>query len=437
MKIGIIGLGFVGLSLTSFLGSKGHKIIAIDSDESKLKKISNGKIPFYEQGLEKLLKKSLKHNISFSLDVNDAVNNCKIIFVTVGTPQKKNGEIDLTMIKSVFQQIGKNLKNVRNDPVIVIKSTIIPETTQKMIRVLEQKSKKKNGKDFGVINNPEFLQETQAVRDTQKPHIIVIGGKKDKFFSRLKNLYKKLHPKTPIIETNSQTSELIKYANNSFLATKISFINQIASICESIPNANVDDVARSIGLDPRIGNLFLNAGPGYGGSCLPKDIKAIINFSTELGLNPLLLHAVEHINQNQVKKVVKTIYKLIGGLKNRRITVLGLAFKPETDDIRDSISIKLIRLLLKKGSKIIVHDPEALKNTESIFGKKIEYANTIKDALKQSECGVIVTPWKQYSKISNNILKQMKTSVILDTRRVLKNPPKNLRYYAFGVGIKE
>ena len=434
MKIGIIGLGFVGLTLTSFLGSKGHKIIAIDSDESKLKKISNGKIPFYEQGLEKLLKKSLKHNISFSLDVNDAVNNCKIIFVTVGTPQKKNGKIDLTMIKSVFQQIGKNLKNVRNDPVIVIKSTILPETTQKMIRILEQKSKKKNGKDFGVINNPEFLQETQAVRDTQKPHIIVIGGKKDKFFSRLKNFYKKLHPKTPIIETNSQTSELIKYANNSFLATKISFINQIASICESIPNANVDDVAKSIGLDPRIGSLFLNAGPGYGGSCLPKDVKALINFSKNLGIEPKLLQAVENVNLNQIRGVISNIKKELGKISKKKITILGLAFKPNTDDIRDSIAIKLIKYLLKEDALIRVHDPKALENTKKIFKEKIEYFNSIKDALKKSECVIIVTPWNEYKLLSENDFKTMRKKVVIDTRRILKNI-QNINYHPLGIGI--
>ena len=434
MKIGIIGLGFVGLTLTSFLGSKGHKIIAIDSDESKLKKISNGKIPFYEQGLEKLLKKSLKHNISFSLDVNDAVNNCKIIFVTVGTPQKKNGKIDLTMIKSVFQQIGKNLKNVRNDPVIVIKSTILPETTQKMIRILEQKSKKKNGKDFGVINNPEFLQETQAVRDTQKPHIIVIGGKKDKFFSRLKNLYKKLHPKIPIIETNSQTSELIKYANNSFLATKISFINQIASICESIPNANVDDVAKSIGLDPRIGSLFLNAGPGYGGSCLPKDVKALINFSKNLGIEPKLLQAVENVNLNQIRGVISNIKKELGKISKKKITILGLAFKPNTDDIRDSIAIKLIKYLLKEDALIRVHDPKALENTKKIFKEKIEYFNSIKDALKKSECVIIVTPWNEYKLLSENDFKTMRKKVVIDTRRILKNI-QNINYHPLGIGV--
>ena len=434
MKIGIIGLGFVGLTLTSFLGSKGHKIIAIDSDESKLKKISNGKIPFYEQGLEKLLKKSLKHNISFSLDVNDAVNNCKIIFVTVGTPQKKNGKIDLTMIKSVFQQIGKNLKNVRNDPVIVIKSTILPETTQKMIRILEQKSKKKNGKDFGVINNPEFLQETQAVRDTQKPHIIVIGGKKDKFFSRLKNFYKKLHPKTPIIETNSQTSELIKYANNSFLATKISFINQIASICESIPNANVDDVAKSIGLDPRIGSLFLNAGPGYGGSCLPKDVKALINFSKNQGIEPKLLQAVENVNLNQIRGVISNIKKELGKISKKKITILGLAFKPNTDDIRDSIAIKLIKYLIKEDALIRVHDPKALENTKKIFKEKIEYFNSIKDALKKSECVIIVTPWNEYKLLSENDFKTMRKKVVIDTRRILKNI-QNINYHPLGIGI--
>ncbi|KFM20912.1 putative UDP-glucose 6-dehydrogenase YtcA protein, partial [Marine Group I thaumarchaeote SCGC AAA799-D07] len=246
MKIGIIGLGFVGLSFASVLASKGYSIIGIDTDKEKLEKISNGIVPFHEPKLQLMLKRSLNVSLKVSSNIS-AVEKCNLIFVTVGTPQKTNGEIDLTMIKNVTKKIGQNV--------------ILP--------ILQRMSGKKVGKDFGLITNPEFLRETMAVNDTLHPHVIVMGGDNDIFVKKARRFYSNLHHDVPIVLTNYNTAEIIKYANNSFLATKISFINQIATICEEIPDANIDDVAKTIGLDPRIGNLFLDAGPGYGGSCLP------------------------------------------------------------------------------------------------------------------------------------------------------------------------
>ncbi|RZD44894.1 MAG: UDP-glucose 6-dehydrogenase, partial [Thaumarchaeota archaeon] len=231
-----------------------------------------------------------------------------------------------------------------------------------------------------------------------------------------------------------QTAEMIKYANNSFLATKISFINQLSNICQKIPGANIDDIGKTIGLDPRIGKLFLNAGPGYGGSCLPKDMKALINFAKTSGINPTLLNAVEEINTKQLEQIILMIKEKLGDLGSKKITILGTAFKPDTDDIRDSIAIELIKKLLKKKAKIIIHDPKAMKNTQRIFKEKINYAKTIKDALSKSQCVIIMTQWKQYEKLNNNQFKYMTKKFVIDCRRVLVKKQLDVDYIAIGLG---
>jgi UDPglucose 6-dehydrogenase len=434
MKIGIIGLGFVGLSLAVVLGSKGYHIIGIDSDKTKISKIISGKSPFYEPGLEKVLENAITKKFSVSSEISE-LKNCKLVFVAVGTPQLKNGKINLSMIKQVSKTIGKEMKYFKKNPIIIIKSTIIPGTTKNVIiPILEKESGKKVDKDFGVITNPEFLRESNAIEDTMNPHIVVLGSKKNNYRNYLKKIYKKNHPTVPIIETNNQTAEIIKYANNSFLATKISFINQIASICETISDANVQDVASAIGLDPRIGNLFLQAGPGYGGSCLPKDVKAMINFSKNQGVNSILFKAVEEVNQQQVKNIIKNIEKLLGKVKGKKITVLGISFKPFTDDIRDSVSIELINQLLKKNAVISIHDPKALEKTKWVYGDKITYSKSIKNSLKNSQCCVLLTPWPEYKKISNNEIKVMKKKILIDTQRMLFEKKLKVDYYALGIG---
>jgi len=436
MKIGIIGLGFVGLSFGSVLASKGHSVIGVDIDKEKLKKIRNGVVPFYEPGLQSILKKSLKKDLKVSSSIAD-VEKCSLIFVTVGTPQKRNGEIDLTMVKNVTDKIGKLLSKTEHKPIIIIKSTVIPRTTRDVILpILQRVSGKKVGKDFGLVTNPEFLRETMAVHDTLYPHVIVLGGNNNNFLKKVRRFYSDLHHNVPIVLTNYGTAEIIKYANNSFLATKISFINQIASICEEIPDANIDDVAKTIGLDPRIGNLFLDAGPGYGGSCLPKDVKAIIGFSTKIGINHTLLTAVEKINKQQIDRIIKLIKQNIGKIHGKRITVLGVAFKPETDDIRDSVSIQLVNMLVKLGSKITLHDPKALENTRKIFRDKVKYQKSIPVALKNCQCAIIMTGWKQYEKINNETIKHMAIKFIIDTRRIISNKNLNAKYFATGLGQK-
>lgn len=434
MKIAIVGLGFVGLSLTSVLSAKGYDIIGIDIDEQKCDKISNGISPFFEPELEKTLRNGLKKKLKISNDFS-LITNCDFIFVTVSTPQNTNGSIDLSIIKKAISSIGQNISQSKKKPIIFIKSTVIPGTIKKIILpILEKKSNKKAGKDFGLISNPEFLQESSAIKDTKFPHVVVLGNSDNKFVDKAKKLFLKLHPNVPIIITNHQTAEMIKYANNSFLATKISFINQLSNICQKIPGANIDDIGKTIGLDPRIGKLFLNAGPGYGGSCLPKDMKALINFANITGVNPLLLNAVEEVNTKQLEKIIQITKEKYGNLASKKITILGTAFKPNTDDIRDSIAIELIKKLLKQKAKITIHDPKAIKNTREIFKEKISYAKTIEDALTKSQCVIIMTQWKQYEKLSNNQFKYMTKRFVIDCRRMLVKKQLDVDYYAIGLG---
>ena len=434
MNIGIVGLGFVGLSLTSVLASKGYTTIGIDIDKKKCKQIVNGESPFFEPKLEKTLRDGLKKKLKISNDFS-LIKNCDFIFVTVGTPQTSDGAIDLSMIKKSVAKIGKTMCGNSKNQIILIKSTVTPGTMKNIVLpILEKNSKKKAGKEFGLISNPEFLQESNAIRDTIFPHAVVLGGYNTKYMKKARNFFSKLHPKTPIIITNHQTAEMVKYANNSFLATKISFINQLSNICQNIPEANIDDIAKTIGLDPRIGKLFLNAGPGYGGSCLPKDMKALINFARDVGVKPVLLNAVEEINVKQLEQIIKLIEKKLRDISSKRITIMGTAFKPDTDDVRDSISIELIKKLLKMKAKITVYDPKAIENTKKIFGKKISYENSMIHALDKTQCAVFMTHWKEFQNIDNKSIRHMKRKLIIDCRRIFTGKKIDAEYYALGIG---
>ena len=437
MNIAVVGLGFVGLTLSSVLASKNNNVIGIDTDNQKCLEIRNGILPLFEPDLEKTLRIGLKKKLTVSNNFS-LIKNCDMIFVTVGTPQKPNGAIELSMIKKATATIGQIVRKSKKNPIIFIKSTVVPGTTQNVILpILEKKSGKKADRGFGVILNPEFLQESNAIRDTKYPHTIVLGGKQSKYMKKAKIFFSKMHPNVPIVITNFQTAEMIKYANNSFLATKISFINQLSNICQNIPGTNIDDISKTIGLDPRIGKLFLNAGPGYGGACLPKDMSALINFADKIGVKPMLLNAVEKTNHEQINNIVSLMKKILGNITSKRITILGTAFKPNTDDVRDSKSIELIKKLLKNKAKITIHDPKAIESTKKIFGAKILYAKSITDALNKSQCGVIMTHWKQYDTLNNNSIKHMNKKIIVDCRRVLAKKELDAEYYAIGIGKNE
>lgn len=430
-NISVVGLGFVGLTLAVVNAKKGFKTIGIDVNKKKLDRLEKGQPDFFEPKLDKYLKKSLKQKkIEFTNDFNKILKT-DITFVTVGTPSSNQGKIDLTYIKNASKQIAKILKKKKKKHLIVIKSTVIPTTTLKILFPIFSRVK-----NTRVVINPEFLRESNAINDLLNPHLIVIGENTPKDGDDLIKYYKQFYKKSPeILRTELTSAEMIKYANNSFLATKISFINSIANICQNIPNTNVDTIANAIGKDPRIGPLFLNAGSGFGGSCLPKDLNALIHFSKHFENSNDLFTAVKSINEKQPTNILK-IMKSFGVLsKNHSVAILGLAFKKDTDDIRDSIAIKLVKLFTKFDMKIKVHDPMAMQNFKKLFSNNVTYCKTSIDCIKKSDVCIILVDWNEYKKLNEkDFLKNMNNTNIIDVKRILINKKFHKVNYK-GIGV--
>jgi len=439
--VSIIGVGYVGLCTAIAFAKKGYRVIAVDYDYEKIALVKRGILPFYERGLETALKHVLKKNcLECSLNYDEAILKTDITFITVGTPSKPDGSIDLQYIKTSAREIGDALRKKEDYHLVVVKSTVIPGTTENVVKpIIEKFSGKQCGDKFGICVNPEFLREGRALHDTLNPDRIIIGEYDRRSGDTLENFYRRLHDgkMSPVIRTNLATAEMIKYANNAFLATKISFINQIANICERIEGVDVTVVAKAIGLDKRIGPLFLNAGIGYGGSCLPKDIKALINFSKSLGYEPKLLEAVDLVNETQYQRVIDFCKSVLGNIKGKRIAILGLAFKPDTDDIRGAISIKIIKALLREEADIIAYDPAAMHNVRKKLGNSIKYADSPINCIKNADCCIIVTEWEQFKKLKpNEFIQNMRRPFLIDGRRIF-DPMKygsKLEFKAIGLG---
>ena len=349
-SVTVIGLGFVGLTTAAFFADRRIKTFGIDSNFKRIKSIKENKIPFFEPKLDQFVKKGFtSQRLDLDNELSDAIKNSKYIFITVGTPMGKGGKADLTAISTVSKNVGNIIKELKEYRMICVKSTIPPQTTEKIIiPLIEKTSGKFLYRDFGIAFVPEFLREGSAIEDTKNPHKIVIGTNDAKSLHHIHSLILRVYgTRSNLLKTNIISAELIKYANNAFLATKISFINTIANICNHLPGADVDIVAKAIGSDPRIGNQFLVAGPGYGGSCLPKDLSALIMCCENTGYEPILLKATESVNKDQIKIILDILSKKIGTIKGKAISVLGIAFKKDTDDIRESVSVRLIRELKK------------------------------------------------------------------------------------------
>ena len=360
-----------------------------------------------------------------------------ITFLAVGTPSKKSGEINLSHIKNALKEISKVLQKKQNHHLLVIKSTLTPLTTKNVILPIFKKLI--STKKMDVVVNPEFLQEGYAIRDVLKPHLIVIGESNKKSGQILENYYKKFYTKMPeVIHVGFTTAELIKYANNSFLATKISFINSVANICQQLPDVDVDSIAYAIGKDKRIGPLFLKAGPGFGGSCLPKDLSGLISFSKKIGNNTQFFEAVQNTNKLQSERVFSIMKKMRIHSPKNSISVLGLSYKPNTDDIRESISTKIVEKCLAHGITIKVHDPMAIENFKKVFGDQIEYHKSVNSCLQRTDCCIILTDWSEYKKLSSKSFSTMNKKNVIDTRRILHSKKlKNVNYHAIGLGITE
>ena len=435
MKVGIIGLGFVGLSLAVFLSSKNVKVTGIDTDTTKIQTIQKGIPPFYEPRLQHYLKKAIKTGLKLKTKISSDVFSNDLIFLTVGTPINKHGEINLDYIKSAVILLNKKLQFAKKIPTIIIKSTVVPGTTIQIIKPLLERNSFQESIDFNLLTNPEFLRESSAIKDTRNPHVVIVGGNDTKSRKKLVEFYKKIYPKNQdYVETNTTTAEMIKYANNAFLATKITFINSMANMCQKIPDTNVDDIAKVIGMDPRISHLFLNAGPGFGGSCFPKDLQALIAYSKNIGYSPKLLETVQNCNNQQVDSIIKLLKKNVKNLHNKKIGILGLAFKENTNDIRESVSINLIKKLLQEKCIVNVHDPKALKNIKKIFKNKLEYFDEYKQIFHNSDCAILMTPWEEYTKINSKLIKKLKLKLFIDTRRVLSFNNDEIKFLSLGIG---
>jgi UDPglucose 6-dehydrogenase len=442
--ISIFGLGYVGLTTAACLASRGFKVICFDVDEVKVDAVNSGRAPFFEPKLDELLKRAVEEGYLRTVkDPKIAILNSEVTFITVGTPSRDDGSIDLTYVESASRMIGEALRLKSGWHLVVVKSTVLPMTTENVVkRIIEEASGKSCGEGFGLCVNPEFLREGSAVEDTFKPDRIIIGEVDKRSGDFLEGIYRGFYGDElpPIIRTTPVNAELIKYANNAFLAMKVSFINMIANLCQKIPGADVEVVARGIGLDKRIGSLFLKAGAGWGGSCFRKDIEALINFSRKMGVDLHIVEATLKVNETQPFKVVELAKELVGSLENRRISVLGLSFKPDTDDMRYAVSIKIINRLLEEGAKVIAYDPKAIPNARKIFGETIEYANSVEECLKGSECALIVTEWSVFKNLKpEEFIRLMKIPVVVDGRRIYdaKLFSSKLRFAAIGLGEKK
>ncbi len=414
-NIAIIGTGYVGLVTGTCLAELGNRVVCIDIDKNRIENLKKGVVPFYEPGLEGLIKKNTKNKrLFFEADLAAAIPQSEIIFITVGTPAQKNGEADLSYVEKAAEAVGKNLKKYA---VVVIKSTVPPKTCRRIREVI----KKYSPIPFDLVSNPEFLREGSAVLDFMKPDRIIIGAESGKAKKIIKSLYSPLQ--SPFVYANFESSEMIKYASNAFLATKISFINEIANVCELI-GADVEEIARGMGLDPRIGSQFLKAGLGYGGSCFPKDVRALHQSAGINGYSFCLLKSVIEVNNNQRKLIVKKMEKMLGGLENKTIAVWGLAFKANTDDVRESSSVEIIGLLLEQGAKVKAYDPIAGKNAKKILSEKVIFYGNPYKALSESDALLVATDWDEFKKADlPKVKKLLKRPNVVDGKNIY-NPAK-------------
>jgi UDPglucose 6-dehydrogenase len=430
-QIAVIGTGYVGLVSGVGLADFGNRVTCCDISQEKIDLLNNGKIPIYETGLQEYFEKNVKTGrLLFTVDIENAIQENEVIFIGVGTPPKENGEADLSQVEAVVRAIGKNLNGYK---VIVTKSTV-PIGTNRWIK--EQIAKESGKNCFDVVSNPEFLREGKAIQDFFHPDRVVIGHESEKAKEVMSDIYRSLFLiETPFIFCSLETAELIKYASNAFLATKITFINQIANLCEAV-GADVHQVAKAMGKDGRIGPKFLHPGPGYGGSCFPKDTKALVEIGKKYEIEMSLVKAVIAANESQKERMVQKLKKVLGGLENKVIAILGLAFKMETDDMRDSPAIVVINNLVREKAQIKAHDPQAMENAKKIFGSRIEYAVNEYEAVKNADALVILTEWNEYRSLDlQTVKKLMKGNIVLDTRNILDpSKVKSLGFIYEGVG---
>jgi UDPglucose 6-dehydrogenase len=415
MEISIIGSGYVGLVTGACFADVGHNVICIDNDEAKVKTLQAGRVPIYEPGLEEIIHRNVSaHRLRFSSSTREGVENSQIVFIAVPTPPQPNGEVDLSFIEKVSREIADVLADYR---VIVDKSTVPVKTGERVAETIKRYNR--HGAKFDVVSNPEFLREGCAIHDLMHPDRIVIGAQSQHAVDLMKKVYEPFM--APILVTDINSAELIKHAANSFLALKISYINAISAICQ-VSGADVEKVADGIGMDRRIGRQFLNAGVGYGGSCFPKDVAAFIHISDQLGVPFTLLKEVQRINHAQMERFLKLIRDTLWVLREKKIAVWGLTFKPDTDDVRSSVAIELVDAMLREGAHVSVYDPKGMEKAREL--KQIadaKFASSALEAVDGAEALVIATEWPEFANVDLTALKKrMTTPIVFDGRNLLK-----------------
>jgi UDPglucose 6-dehydrogenase len=447
-RIAILGTGYVGLVAAAVFADRGFQVLTSSQDEKKVKQINKGKAPFFEEGLDPLVKKTIKDGTLKAVHGREkAVRSSDILFIAVGTPSLMSGEADLRLIKETAQAIGTALKDKKEYSLVVTRSTVVPSTTRQLvIPLLEEHSGKKAGKDFGVCMSPEFLRQGAAVQDTQSPDSVVIGELDKRSGDTLEAFSKQVYANQdiPILRMNLESAELVKYGRNTFLAMNISYINEMARVAETIAGVDIGQVVQGVGADWRINPAFLNAGCGYGGSCFPKDVKALISFARTRGIEPQLLEAVEEVNEQQAAHMVAIArQEMSGSLKGKKIALLGLSFKPGTDDMREAPAIKIANHLYAHEAEIVAYDPKAIPNARERFIRdtiKIDYADSVEECLKDADCCMILTEWDEFKSLSPEVFnRSMKRSFLIDGRRIFDQDLRSAvaLYRGIGLGAKK
>ncbi|MCX6000367.1 MAG: UDP-glucose/GDP-mannose dehydrogenase family protein [Chloroflexi bacterium] len=412
MRVTVVGAGYVGLVTGVGLASQGHQVMLVECDKQKLRRIESGEAPFYEDGLETMLQGVMGRNLQAVSSIGEAAMPADIVFFCVQTPCNGNGGMDSTHIASAARDFGKTLRGTDGHPLVVVKSSVVPGTTGEVVRpILEESAGKTAGRDFGLAVNPEFLKEGRALSDFFSPDRIVIGELDRRSGDALSELYGS--HSAPVLRTDLKTAEMIKYASNAFLSAKISFMNEIGNICKGL-GVDVYRVAEGMGLDPRISPHFLNAGIGFGGSCFPKDTRALAAAAREMGYHPSILDSIISVNEAQPLRLVEIARNKAGDLAGRKVAVLGLAFKPGTDDMREAPSLKIISELLRYQAIVTAYDPMAMENARKSLRGKVGFATSAEDAVREADLVFLVTEWAEFK---NPALYRGKQ--VFDGRRVL------------------
>lgn len=431
MKIAVIGTGYVGLVTGTCLADGGNEVVCVDIDEAKVQALQAGKVPIYEPGLEEMVVDNLSsQRLSFTTDLAKGVKPADVVFLAVGTPQGDDGAADLSALWKVVQGMAPHL---REDAVVVTKSTVPVGTNAQIFELL----KKLTGRECDVASNPEFLKEGAAIDDFEKPDRVVVGVRSDRAAEVLRQLFAPfLRTERPYLVMTPESAELTKYVANAMLATKISFINEMANLCERL-GGDINDVRRGIGHDSRIGFAFLFPGVGYGGSCFPKDVRALTAMTEQQGLVPNMMRAVDEVNDQQKQVMIDKInLHFDGKLNGKMFGIWGLAFKPRTDDIREAPALVLVDYLLSQGAKVQVHDPEATDNVRAAYGDKLHYAEHRIDAVQDADALVIMTEWKNYHRPNwDEIVSAMRSPTVFDGRNIYepeRMQQRGIRYYSIG-----